>query len=101
MKKRITALAMSTLLLLLPLTGCEADDRQIIIDLALSWAAENAVDVATYTVFGSSGNDEVDAVMDAKGVVDNIREADRLMEEGREENDLSKMADAIKRRPGD
>lgn len=99
MRKLIVALAMVTLMLLV--TGCDAEGRQFIIDLALSWAAENAASIGAYTLWGSSGNAEVDAVMDARDVINNINEADRLMEEGRQENDLSKMEEAIEKRPGD
>ena len=99
MRKRIIALVMVTVMLLV--SGCEAEARQLIIDLALSWAAENAVSIGAYTLFGRSGNAEVDAVMGARDVINNINEADRLMEEGRQENDLPKMEEAIKRRPGD
>jgi hypothetical protein len=100
MRKRILVLVL--LLVLMPImTSCGTGDAQLLIDLALSWAAENAVSIAAYTAFGTSGNDEVDAVMDAKGVIDNINAADRLMEEGRQEGDLSKMEQAIEKRPGD
>ncbi|MHB0858195.1 MAG: hypothetical protein ACYC5M_11575 [Anaerolineae bacterium] len=99
MKKLSVTLAMVALMLFV--TGCEGEARQFAIDLALSWAAENAVSVGAYTLFGRSGNTEVDAVLGARDVINNISAADRLMEEGRQENDLSKMEQAIERRPGD
>jgi hypothetical protein len=99
MKKTMIALTLAATMVLA--TGCDVEGRQFIIDLALSWAAENAVSIGSYTLFGRSGNAEVDAVMGARDVISNINEADRLMEEGREQNDLSKMEAAIKRRPGD
>jgi hypothetical protein len=99
MKKRIVALALSALMLLL--TGCSAEDRQLLIDIALSWAAEHAGEIASYGIFGTSGNDEVDAVLGARSVIDNLNSADKLMEEGRKEGDLSKMEEAIEKRPGD
>jgi Flp pilus assembly protein TadD len=98
-RKEFVLLAVLALMLLL--TGCEAADRQLIIDLALSWAAENAVDIGRYTLFGRSGDAEVDAVMGARDVINNVTAADQLMEEGREENDLDKMEQAIEKRPGD
>jgi hypothetical protein len=99
MKKRIVAIAIAALMLFL--SGCAPEDRQLIIDIALSWAAEHAGEIASYGLLGTSGNDEVDAVLDARSVIDNINTADRLMEEGRAEGDLSKMEEAIEKRPGD
>lgn len=98
-KRRILVVLLTGLLLLT--VGCDAEMRAFVVDLALAWMAENAVDTAKYAVWGRSGNDEVDAVMEAKGVVDEIQEADQLMEEGREENDLGKMQQAVDKRPGD
>lgn len=99
MKKRMIVFAFLALVSIL--TGCSGEDADLIIDLALSWAAEHAGEIAAYGILGTSGNDEVDAVLDAKGVIDNINAADRLMEEGRAEGDLSKMEEAIEMRPGD
>ena len=99
MKKRIVALALSALMLFL--TGCSAEDRQILIDIALSWAREHAAEIVSYGLWGSTGNDEVDAVLGARSVIDNLNSADQLMEEGRETGDLSKMEEAIEKRPGD
>lgn len=99
MKKRIVALALSALMLFL--TGCSAEDRQLLIDIALSWAREHAAEIASYGLWGSTGNDEVDAVLGARSVIDNLNTADQLMEEGREKGDLSKMEEAVKKRPGD
>jgi hypothetical protein len=99
MKKRIVAIALLALMILL--TACSAEDRQIFIDIARSWAAEHAVEIGSYTVFGTTGNDEVDAVLDARGVIDNINAADQLMEEGRKEGNLTKMEEAVEKRPGD
>ena len=98
-KKRIVALALAALML--AAVGCDAESRQFVIDLALSWAAEHAVDIGKYTFLGRSGDAEVDAVMGARDVITNIQAADKLMEEGRANNDLTKMEQAIKKRPGD
>ena len=87
--------------LMLGLAACSAEDISFLRALALSWAAEHAGDLIKYGLIGRSGNDEVDAVMDAKGVIDNINAADKLMEEGRQTGDLTKMEQAIKKRPGD
>ena len=99
MKKRIVAIALSALMMFL--AGCSAEDQQLLIDLALSWAREHAAEIASYGLWGSTGDDEVDAVLGAKSVVDNINAADQLMEEGRKEGDLAKMEEAIEKRPGD
>lgn len=99
MRKRVVVIALLALTLFM--TGCSGEDANLIIDLALSWAAEHAGEIAAYGLLGTSGNAEVDAVMDAKSVVDNINAADQLMEEGRAEGDLSKMEEAIQKRPGD
>ena len=87
--------------LMLGLVACDAEDISFLRAMALEWAASNAGDLIKYGIIGRSGNDEVDAVMDAKGVIDNIQAADKLMEEGRETGDLIKMEQAIKKRPGD
>ena len=99
MKKQIVAMVLIVLMLLT--TGCSAEDQQVLIDIALSWAAEHAGELASYGIWGTSGNDEVDAVLGARDVVKNINAADQLMEEGRKEGDLSKMEEAIEKRPGD
>jgi hypothetical protein len=99
MKQRMIVIALIALMLFM--TGCSADDQQILIDIAISWAAEHASEIAAYGVFGTTGSDEVDAVLDARSVINNINAADQLMEEGRKEGDLSKMEEAIEKRPGD
>ena len=99
MKKRILVIVLSALMVLM--TGCSTEDSQILIDIAQSWALEHAVEIASYGVFGTTGNDEVDAVLDSQGVIDNINSADHLMEEGRKEGDLTKMEEAVQQRPGD
>ena len=99
MTRRLVLLAVLAIGLLV--TGCEGEDRQLLIDLALEWARENAVDIGAYTLWGRSGNDEVDAVMDARDVIATINGADQLMEQGRADGDLEKMQEAIELRPGD
>jgi hypothetical protein len=98
-KRRIVALALAALMLFT--VGCDAESRQFIIDLALEWAKEHAIDVGKYTLLGRSGDDEVDAVMGARDVIANLQEADKLMEEGRAKGDLTKMEQAVEKRPGD
>lgn len=98
-KKRIVALALAALMLVT--VGCDAESRQFVIDLALEWAKEHAYDVGKYTLTGRSGDDEVDAVLGARDMITNLQEADKLMEEGRAAGDLSKMEQAVEKRPGD
>lgn len=99
MKKRIVLVVLVAMMLFL--TSCSGEDRQVLIDIAISWAAEHAGEMASYGLWGTSGNDEVDAVLEARSVINNINGADQLMEEGRKEGDLSKMEQAIEQRPGD
>lgn len=99
MKKQIVALVLVVLMVLM--TGCTAEDQQVLIDIAISWAVEHAGEIASYGLWGTTGNDEVDAVLGARDVISNINGADQLMEEGRKEGDLSKMEEAIELRPGD
>jgi hypothetical protein len=60
-----------------------------------------APDVAMRKGFGTSGSDTIDAILDAKDVIDNINAADNLMKQGREKDDLNLMEQAIEKRPGD
>lgn len=98
-KQRIIAVALAGLILFT--VGCDADTYDFVRALALEWAKANAGDILKNSFLGRSGNDEVDAVMGAKNVVDNINAADQLMDEGRAEGDLAKMEEAINKRPGD
>ena len=101
MKKRMTAIALLALMMMF-LTACSADEiRDEVIDLAMSWAREHAIEIGSYAVFGTTGDDEVDAVLGARDVIENVNAADKLMEEGRKEGNLTKMEKAIEKRPGD
>jgi len=97
MKRRGIVLVLVALMLV----GCGAEGRALLQELAWSWAKEHAGDVARYTFTGRSRSAEVDAVLGARDAVQNMMNADKLMEEGREENDLSKMEQAVEKRPGD
>jgi hypothetical protein len=93
------------ILLLMPmlvtLVACSEEDISILRDIALLWAAENAGSILKWKLGFETGDSEVDAVMEAKGVIDNMKEAEKLMEEGRQEDDIEKMAQAVDKRPGD
>lgn len=102
MSKRRVAIVLAACVLLL--AGCEIDFeeiRQIVIDIAMAWAKEHALEVGKYTFTGSSGDPEVDAVLGARDVISNLNAADELMQQGRAEGDLNKMEEAVERRPGD
>lgn len=97
MKRRVIVLVLVALML----AGCGPEGRALLQELAWSWAKEHAGDVARYTFTGRSNSAEVDAVLGARDAVQNMMNADQLMEEGRKENDLSKMEQAVEKRPGD
>lgn len=101
MKRRTQQICLALILVLSLAADCTPSDKDFVVSLAMSWLAEHAVDAAQYGLLGSSGNPEVDAVLDVRSVVDNINKADKLAEEGRAKGDLYKVYDAIKLRPGD
>ncbi len=102
MNKRKVLLVLAVFVLLL--SGCDVDVeeiRQFVIEIAMDWAREHALEVGKYTFTGSSGNAEVDAVLGARDVITNLNAADDLMQQGRQEGDLDKMEQAVEMRPGD
>ena len=101
-------------------TGCTVSDKQLLVVLVEEWArsknmnptnedgslnpigAGNALLSGAKNALGwSSGDDEIDAVLNAKRVLDNLAKADKLVNEGRKEGDASKIDEAIKLRPDD
>jgi hypothetical protein len=115
--KRNTLLVLVACGLLLCLAGCGTpEDRAMVKDFIEDWVRskkmhpinedggisfEGIWNLGTRVVTGSVGDEETDAVLDAYEVIDNIHKADKMMDEGREERDASKMDQAIKMRPGD
>jgi hypothetical protein len=115
--KRKTLLVLVACGLLLALSGCgTAEDRAMVKDFVEDWVRskeihpineeggidwQGAWNLGTRIVTGSVGDEETDAVLDAYQVIDTIHQADKLMDEGRDERDASKMDQAIKMRPGD
>jgi hypothetical protein len=99
--------------------GCDdwsPDDRALVRSFAEDWLRSRdmhptnedgsinivaAANIGRRTLTGRSGDDEVDAVLDAYEVVSNIHQADQLMEQGRQQGDAAAMDEAIARRPGD
>jgi len=99
MKRRLIILVLVLGSMLL--AGCGPAVRERATELALEWVAANAAIIGSIEVTGSSTDDDVDAAMGAREVIENMLEAEKLMEEGRKENDLGKMEQAIEKRPGD
>lgn len=83
------------------LGGCSEVDEAMLNDFVMSWVVDNADKVFSHTAFGSSGDPTVDAVLDAKSVLDRIEKADKLMDNGRKNRDPALMDEAIELRPGD
>ena len=81
--------------LLLSTAGCSLQAE--LMALALEFWPE----YLAYKLKGTSGIPEVDAVLEAKSQLDVIDKADKLVEEGRREGDLSKVQQAMRMRPGD
>jgi len=96
---------------LLPLmTSCTPEGRELAIAFLEEWAAEKKIDPGTpeglwnigkRTLGGSTGDEDADAAIDARKVILNLVEADKLMDEGRESGDIEKMNQAIAMRPDD
>jgi len=98
------------------LESCTPDDRAFVRGLAQEWMTEHNVnptkedgslDVGGIINIGAQvlgvrdRDPEVEAVMNAYTVIDNINQSDNLMEEGRRDRDPAKMDQAINNRPGD
>ena len=103
--------------LLLPLLSACQDTEMLdfLAELAVEWArekgilnAENNVDwiqVGAYqlqrAVAGTTGDNELDAALEAGPVVHNFHQADKLSEQGLEEGNVDKIDQAINMRPDD
>jgi hypothetical protein len=68
-------------------------------DGSVSW--QGLWNAGSRVLTGRTGDDEVDAVLDAYEMIKNLNEADKLMDKGRQERDPAAMDQAIQRRPGD
>ncbi len=117
MKNRKIIPFLLLLLLLLPLLSACQDTEMLdfLVELAVEWAqekgiltAENNVDwvqVGSYQLqrawSGTTGDNELDAALEAGPVVHNFHQADKLSEQGLEEGDVSKIDQAITLRPDD
>jgi hypothetical protein len=108
---RRALLLVAALTLPLMLTACEESDTEFLLDLAIEFAQEkgllnadgspNLGTMGQYALFGTTGDPEADAALDAGFVVKNLEDADQLAQEGAEEGDMNKINAAINARPGD
>ena len=101
----------SIILLSLISTACDPEDRDFLIEMGKEWAIEHKVlteeggiDFVTAgqkVLFGTTGDPEADAALDAGLVVHTLETADNLAQKGAEEGDMEKIQAAIGMRPGD
>lgn len=98
------------------LESCTPEDKAFVQSLAQEWMTEHNVNPTNEDgginaggiinigaqLLGVRNRDpEVEAVMNAYTVIDNINRSDQLMEEARRGRDAEKMNQAINNRPGD
>jgi hypothetical protein len=107
-------------LVLATVTGCTISDKQLLVVLVEEWTRSknmsptkedgsidpfglaNGIGAEIKNAVGmSTGDDEVDAILGAKKVLDNLAKAEKLMEEGSKEHNPSKIDEAIQLRPAD
>ena len=81
--------------MLLTTTGCY--DSEFLLDLASIFLP----DVISYGVLGTSGDESLDAIFEAKAVLDQIDEADELREKAMWNRDQVAMEQAVALRPND
>lgn len=96
-------LGLLALLLAMPLLGCgllEPDQEQMVQEFFVEWYGGQIRRQAWATLTGTR-DPESEAVIGASMVIMNLHEADKLMEEGRRDEDPTKMDQAIQRRPED
>ncbi|MFC2040331.1 hypothetical protein ACFLTW_04075 [Chloroflexota bacterium] len=97
-------------LLSLGSTGCGTQYEDLVIGILVEWSdahgvnpttPSGAVNLAKRTASGSTGDEEADAAMGLVKTIHDVQVGDRLMDEGREQRDATKMDEAIERRPND
>lgn len=89
------------LIVLFPLllSGCSAADEEMLNAFVLDFIVNNAGKIGVRKIFGSSGDDWVDAALDIKDIIDRLNEPDRLMDAGRKNKDPDLMDQAIEQWP--
>ena len=81
--------------MLLATVGC--DDREALVELGLRFLPE----IGAYNVFGTTGDASLDAILQAREMLNNIGQADAWMDQAWEEGDPELMEQAIALRPYD
>jgi len=81
--------------MLLTNVGCE--DRAALVEIAALFAPE----LLGYKILGTTGDVSMDAILQAKDVLDTIGQADAMMDQAWEEGDPELMEEAIALRPYD
>ncbi len=118
--KRPILTFIGVLLLALPLAACEKSDTDVVVDFIQSWMKDKGIldDKGNPTIkaglvatgFGTTGDDRVDAAVQAGSMLDGIKKADKLVDEAgdamtKQPRDpdaaLKKMNAAIDMRPND
>ena len=79
------------------LTNVGCDDPGALLEIGLAFAPE----IGLYKVLGTTGDETLDALLQAKALLDNIGAADALMDQGWEQDDPELMEEAIALRPYD
>ena len=115
-----SALALVMCVLLVAVAGCLPADQAFVLDLAMDWARvrgvapldeEGNVDIMGGIALaaaalkraggGTTGDPELDAVLDVYNVINTMNQADKLMGAARDNRDADAMDSAIEMRPGD
>lgn len=99
-RARTRATLMAALLLLCTV-ACTGGVGDVMMDMASTWLRAHALELLAYNLIGTTGNAEVNAVLDARRVLEPLAEAERWMDDGRRLHDLGAMLRAVKRRPND
>lgn len=94
-------LVLLALALVVGLSGCEMLEEELLTLVATEWLNENRATAVRQTVTGSTGNPQADAALEPWEVLEEINEADQLMEAGRRDRDPKLMEQAMEKRPGD
>lgn len=79
------------------LTNVGCDDPGALVEIGLMFAPE----LLGYKIMGTTGDETLDALLQAKALLDNIDAADALMKQAREQDDPDLMEEAIALRPDD
>ncbi len=101
MSGRARTRAMLMAALLLCTVACAGGVGDVMMDMASTWLRAHALELLAYNLIGTTGNAEVNAVLDARRVLEPLAEAERWMDDGRRLHDLGAMLRAVKRRPND